>query len=301
MPTYTLVNEEAETPARKRRTRAEILADNAALQELHDSPTIPLDEFVKLLRIWEKRYNSCTDAERILQRNCGLRFLARSMDYETGNHDEDDRFNPRPGSDADVDKLKIIRAIKMVKRSYGVSAHGIKWLEGELEKKFGLTVKQYNDTYTLTWDITVTAKELIDWGWDGEETAAKVGEAVRYNRGVNYNQANLKVVPDPTRAADAAAAEARKAAAKAAAAAEAAAAPATEAEALKADEDAKIAEDLIAAKAEVQEIVAETNRLRIPVTDTAALNRLREQLAGHQAATRTTAGGGVITSDHQPF
>ena len=175
--------EEEAKPVRKRRTKAQILADNLAQQERIDSNTIPTSEFVDLLRIWEKRYNACTDAEKTLQKTCGLRFLSRSQDFENGGeYDEDDRFNPRPDAPTEIAKEKIARAIKVVKRSYGVDAYGIKWLEKQLQDKYGLSFKVYNDTYTVTWEMKVSANDLTQMGWDGTETAATIGDILRYGR-----------------------------------------------------------------------------------------------------------------------
>lgn len=206
-PTYTdAVN--AEPPKRTRRTKAQIEADDLAEQARHASPTIPLAEFIPILRDWQKRYSACEEAERILQRTCKLKFMARAYDYETGAYPEDDRFTPRPtGNPTDIPKADLVRAIKSVKRTYGNNGHGINWLQKTLETKFGLNVTEYNDTYTMTWKITISAQDLTRYGWEGGENPRDIGEALRYNRVLDYRTGELEIEPDPQRKIDAAAAE----------------------------------------------------------------------------------------------
>lgn len=206
---------ETETPIRKRRTRAQIEADREALQALHDSDTIPTDAFIKVLQEWQKRYTACEDAERNLQR-CGIKFT-RIFDYErrafTNNND---RFtNVSPDTPETLTKLKIRRTINALKRSYGASGYGLNWLENQLEKQFGLTVKTYNDEYTLVWTKKITAAELTTHDWDGTETAASIGDMVRNYVGIDWRSATLTITPDPERAADAVARAAAKTAAEA--------------------------------------------------------------------------------------
>lgn len=208
---------ETATARRTRRTRAQIAADNAALQAAHDADTIPTAEFITVLRDWQSRYSVCSDAERYLQRSTGLRFLARAYDYETGNYDENDRFTPRPGSPEHLDKARVARAVKSCKRNYSNGSYGLNWLEKQLTDKFGLTVKEYNDSYKVVYEFTVTADQLREWGWPGDETQQSIGDHVRYNRGMDWRKpTSFEIVPDPTRATDAAAREAKKAATKAA-------------------------------------------------------------------------------------
>lgn len=209
---------ETATTRRPRRTRAQIAADEAALQAAHDADTIPTAEFITILRDWQSRYSVCSDAERYLQRSTGLRFMARSYDYENGSYDEDDRFTPRPGSPEHLDKARVARAVKSCKRNYGAGGYGLNWLEKQLTDKFGLTVKEYNDSYKVVYEFTVTAEQLRGWGWNGDENQRTIGDHIRYNQGMDWRTpTSFDIVPDPTRATDAAAREAKNAATKAAA------------------------------------------------------------------------------------
>lgn len=265
-------------PARKRRTSAEVAADkaaaDAALEAAHDSDTIPTPDLLAVLRDWQTRHNACDEAERILQRNCGLKFV-RVYDYDGRRFDNaTDRFAVASAdSPTEIPKIKIARAIRMIKRSYGANGYGVNWLETQLDKKFGLTVKEYNDTYTLNWTFTLTAKELIAMGWDGAETAAVIGESVRYNGGVDWRKAELTVTPDPERAADAA----KRAAAKAAAAA------------VEADKTAGTATPEPTTETTPEVAGASPNRRPNILTDPlAALGQLNQEALRREASRRAT-------------
>lgn len=236
--------ETATPPARTRRTRAQIEADRAALQAAHDSDTIPTDGFIKILQEWQRRYTACEDAERNLQR-CGLKFT-RVYDYERRCFTtKDDRFaNVSADSLTELSKIKVIRSIKTLKRSYGATAYGLNWLEGQLEKQYGLTVKQYNDKYTLTWTMEVTANQLNEWDWSGAETSEEIGNLVRNYLGIDWRNSTLSTIPDPARAVDAAARDAAKTAAEAKETAEAVTETVVEAD---------VAESLLRAEADIRD------------------------------------------------
>lgn len=169
-------------------------------------PAPPVDDSIltadlmPILNEWATLYSACDDAERTLERNLGLRFMSRSFSYVDGTYDDDDRFTLNVAkSPTSVPRAGLVRAVKTCQRVHGRSGYGLNWLRDQLASKFGLDMTDYRDSYKVSWSVTVSEEDLIRNGWAGRNE--NIGDYARHM--TNFRNAEVEVIPDPRRRANA--------------------------------------------------------------------------------------------------